>query len=181
MAASASSAFAPARDHAATEEMLRQSGMAWTALRHGFYASSGIAMLGDAPSSGVLSAPADGKVSWTAHADLAEAAAAILADEGCFNGPTPPLTGPQALDFADLAREASELLSRTISRQVVADEALRARLVASGAPAGRIEIALGFYVASRNAEFASVDPTLEQLIKRRPTPIRELLAQQLTR
>ena len=38
MAASATSAFPPARDHAATEAMLAESGQAWTALRHGFYA-----------------------------------------------------------------------------------------------------------------------------------------------
>jgi len=44
----------------------------------------------------------DGKVSWTTHADLAEAAAIILAD-GRFDGPTPALTGSQALDLSDLA------------------------------------------------------------------------------
>ena len=70
MGASASSAFPPMHDHAATEEMLRQSGLAWTALRHGFYAASGVALMGDALETGVLEAPADGKVAWTAHAAL---------------------------------------------------------------------------------------------------------------
>ena len=89
MAASSASAFPPMRDHAATEEMLRQSGLAWTALRNGFYGSSGLLFLGDALKTGVLEVPADGKVSWTAHADLAEAAAIVLADEGRYDGPTP--------------------------------------------------------------------------------------------
>ena len=48
MAASAASAFPPAQDHAATEVMLSQCGLAWTALRHGFYAESGL-MLGRCP------------------------------------------------------------------------------------------------------------------------------------
>jgi NAD(P)H dehydrogenase (quinone) len=86
MGASHSSAFLPMLDHAATEEMLRQSSLAWTALRNGFYATSGIALMGDAMQTGVLEAPADGKVSWTAHADLAEAAAIILANEGQYDG-----------------------------------------------------------------------------------------------
>ncbi|WP_436850443.1 hypothetical protein [Streptomyces griseoloalbus] len=38
---------------------------------------------------GRLVAPADGPVSWTAHADLAEAAAVVLAVEGGFEGATP--------------------------------------------------------------------------------------------
>ncbi|MEV7142028.1 hypothetical protein [Streptomyces tauricus] len=46
-------------------------------------------------------------MSWTAHADLADAAAAVLADEGRFDGPTPPLTAGQALTFDDIARIAA--------------------------------------------------------------------------
>ena len=61
-------------------------------------------------------------MSWTAHADLAEAAATILADEGRFDGPTPPLTAPDALDLADIAGIVTELTGRTI-RRVVADDA----------------------------------------------------------
>ena len=79
------------------------SGLAFTALRNGFYASSGRMLLGQAFETGELAAPADGPVSWTAHDDLAEAAAIVLTDEGRFEGPTPPLTGSAALDLAGLA------------------------------------------------------------------------------
>jgi NAD(P)H dehydrogenase (quinone) len=175
MAASATSAFPPMRDHAATEAMLRDSGLAWTALRHGFYAASGVALMGDALTTGLVEAPADGPVSWTAHADLAEAAARILADPGRYDGPTPPLTGPEALDLDDLAAIASELLGRPVRRQTIADETLRARMAARGAPAHAADIVLGLYAASRNGEFATVDPTLERLLGRRPTRMREAI------
>ncbi len=177
MAASASSKFAPARDHAATEEMLHQSGIAWTSLRHGFYATSGIAMMGDALKTGLLECPADGKVSWTAHADLAEAAAAILAVEGRYDGPTPPLTGFEALDFADLAQTASELLGRAVQRKVISDDDFRSRAAARGTPPAFAEFALGYYRASRDGEFSAVDSTLEQLLGRRPRSAREMLAE----
>ncbi len=176
MGASATSAFPPMLDHAATEDMLRQSGLAWTALRHGFYAASGIALMGDALKTGVLEAPADGKVSWTAHADLAEAAAVILAHEGRYDGPTPPLTGAEALDLADLAAIASALLQRPVCRQVIGDEDLRAKMAARGAPGPAAGIALGLYAASRNGEFAQVDPTLGRLLGRPLTTVRDLLA-----
>jgi NAD(P)H dehydrogenase (quinone) len=46
MGSNPASPFAPMRDHAATEEMLQGSGVAVTALRNGFYASSGLTLLG---------------------------------------------------------------------------------------------------------------------------------------
>src|SRR5690349_16795281 len=54
MAASVSSQFAPMLDHAATEAILEASGLAWTALRNGFYATSGVALLGNAKSTGTI-------------------------------------------------------------------------------------------------------------------------------
>jgi len=179
IAASGSSAFPPMLDHHATEEMLRQSGLAWTALRNGFYAASGIALMGDVLETSVLEAPADGKVSWTAHADLAEAAAVILADEGRYDGPTPPLTGSQSLDLADLAQLASELLDRPVRRQVLSDEDLRAKMAARGAPGSVADMVLGLYRASRNGEFATVDPTLERLLARRPITMHDLIAEKV--
>lgn len=179
MAASATSAFPPMRDHAATEEMLRRSGLAWTALRNGFYAASGLVLMGDAPKTGVIEAPADGKVSWTAHADLAEAAAILLAGDTRYDGPTPPLTGSEALDLADFAGIVSELLGRPVRREVLTDEELRGRMAVRQAPARMTEIVLGLYVAARGGEFAAVDPTLEGLIGRRPIRMRDLMAEKL--
>lgn len=176
MAASDTSAFSPMRDHAATETMLRQSGIAWTALRNGFYGASGIAMMDDAVKSGTLETAADGKFSWTAHADLAEAAAVILANQEQYDGPTPPLTGPEALDFADLVAIASELQGKPIVRKTLTDEAMRAKIAARGAPARAVDTLMGLYIAARNGEFAAVDPTLARLLGRPPMSMRDLLA-----
>ena len=179
VAASPASAFAPAVDHAATEEMLRQSGLAWTALRNGFYASSGLMSIGDSLKTGILETPADGKVAWTTHADLAQAAAIILADEGRFDGPTPPLTAAQALDLTDLTGIASELLGRPIAHTVFADDEFSSRLASRGVPAGAAKFMLGMYLASRAGEFATVDPTLERLLGRAPITMRTVIARQL--
>lgn len=180
IAASADSAFPPMHDHAATEALLRDCGMAWTALRHGFYAQSAIAMLNDALASGLLETAADGPVAWTAHADLAEAAAIILTQTSQDSGPTPPLTGAEALDLAALVQIASELRGRSISRRVLSDEEMQAALKARGTPAPVIKIALGFYIASRNGEFSAVDPTLGKLLRRAPMRIRELIAAKIS-
>ncbi|MBC7842104.1 MAG: NAD(P)H-binding protein [Gemmatimonadaceae bacterium] len=180
MAVSESSAFPPMRDHFSTERLLAESGVAWTALRNGFYAASGIAMMGDAFDTGVLVAPADGPVSWTAHADLAEAAAMILHNPGTYDGPTPPLTGAESLDFASLAALTSEVRDTPVRREIITDDVLRARIAARGAPERTADTVLGFFIASRNREFAAVDPTLEQLLGRRPIAMRELLAERVS-
>lgn len=179
IAASPTSAFGPARDHAATEEMLRTSGLAWTALRNGFYAASGLGMIEHGLAAGSIAAPADGKVSWTTHADLATAAGAILVSEGRFDGPTPPLTSTAALDFADLAAVATALRGRPIARAVVPDEAFREQMAARAKPA-RVAIAMSYFAAARANEFAAIDPTLEQLIGRPPGSMRDVLAARLT-
>ncbi len=179
MAASTASAFPPMRDHAATEEMLRQSGLAWTALRNGFYTSSGLLLMGDALKTGVIEAPADGKVSWTAHDDLAEAAALILSSPVQFEGLTPPLTAAEALDLADMAEIASSLQPQPVRRDVISDDDLRAKMAARGLPAPVLAITLGLYQASRNGEFIAVDPTLERLLGHSPIPLRNLLARKI--
>jgi NAD(P)H dehydrogenase (quinone) len=179
MAVSATSAFPPAQDHAATEAMLAQSGLSWTALRHGFYAESGLMMSGEGLKNGVIEAPADGKISWTTHADLAEADAIILADEGRFDGPTPPLTAAQAIDLNEFAAIASDVLGKPVSRKVLSDEELKAKMAARGAPEAAAKMALGLFIAARNGEFATVDPTLEQLLGRSPTTVRELIAEKV--
>lgn len=178
MAVSDSSAFPPMLDHHATEEMLRASGMAWTSLRHGFYGSSGLQFMGEAFTSGLIEAPTDGKVSWTAHADLAEAAAVLLMSEGRYDGPTPPLTGSEALDLEDLAAIASEVLGRTIERKTIKDEVMRSKLSARNVPAVAMDTILGFYSASRAGEFAVVDPALETLLRRPLTGMRDLVVEE---
>lgn len=174
MGSNPSSLFPPMPTHVATEAALRGSGVAFTALRNGFYASFVPVLLGGAVETGELGAPEDGPISWTAHADLADAAACALTEEG-LDGVTPDLTGPEAIDVAGIAAIASELTGRPIRRVVVSDAEYRAGLVARGAPEQSADMLLGFFAASRRGEFANVDPTLGRLIGRPPTPLRDVL------
>ncbi|MEU6854409.1 SDR family oxidoreductase [Actinacidiphila alni] len=180
MGASPTSLFAPMPDHAATETMLRECGTDWTSLRNGYYASSAIMLLGDAVRTGVLAAPEDGPISWTAHADLAEAAARVLAADDGPVGPTAPLTGGEALDLAAIAELASELSGRKVERVVVTDEEYRANLLGHGGSEWLADLLLGMFAASRQGEFVRVDPALGELIGRPPTPFEDVLRAAVT-
>lgn len=174
MGSDPASPFPPMRTHAATEAALQECGVAFTALRHGFYASTTVMLLGTAVETGELAVPEDGPVAWTARADLAEAAAVALT-EGGLDGLTPALTGSEAIDMAGLAAVSSELSGRPIRRMVVSDEAYAAGLVARGVPESAVDMVLGIFVASRQGAFAPADPTLARLIGRKPTPLRDVL------
>jgi NAD(P)H dehydrogenase (quinone) len=181
MGANPASPFPPMPDHAATEAMLQASRVAFTALRNGLYAASGLMLMGRALETGKLVAPEDGAASWTAHADLAEAAAIALTDEGRFDGPTPSLTGSAALDLAGIAAIASELTGRPIARVTVSDEEYRAGLIAHGVPEPRADLLVGLFAASRRGEFSAVDPTLEGILGRPPVSMHDVLRTSLSR
>ena len=176
MGARADSAFAPAAQHWGTERTLGDSGVPFTALRHGFYAESCLYMIGDGLRNGELRVPEDGPVSWTARDDLAEADAAILASDGDWDGITPPLTAVEAVTMAEIAAMASEVLGREIRHTVVADEDWVQARIAAGMPAIYAEMLLGTFRAARRGDFEATDPALAKLLGRAPTSMRAVIA-----
>lgn len=175
VSSSRDSQFPPGRDHAVTEEMLAKSGVAWTALRHGFYAGSALDMNARGFESGVLSGPEDGKVAWTAHDDLAAVDALLLAGHHSFDGPTPPLTGPESLDIADIAALASKAMGRPVKRQIISEETMVQDAKLAGIPTGSIDVMTGYYRAAKAGEFSAVDQTLETLLGRKPLSMRDMI------
>lgn len=174
-ASSENSLFPPQITHARTEEHLAGLGVPFTALRNGFYASTLRFMVAGAVESGRLVAPADGPVSWTAPADLAEVAAVALTQEGALDGVTAPLTALEVLDLEAVAAVLAEISGRPVTRVVVEDEEWRTAAVGRGMPAAAADFTLGLYRAARRGEFAVTDPTLERLIGHRPRSARSVL------
>lgn len=175
MGARRGSPFAPADQHARTESDLAECGMPYASLRHGFYAESCLHVVGDGLRSGELRVPADGPVSWTARADLAEADAAILADGGRLTGISPPLTATEAVTMADLAALATEVTGRDVRHVTVTDDEWREAKIARGMPALYADMLLGMFQAARRGDFAATDPTLGQLLGRAPRTMRDVL------
>ena len=175
MGARPDSFFEPALNHAVSEVMLAKQGVAFTSLRHGFYAESALQMIGHGLREGVIRAPEDGPVSWTTRADLAEADALILSQEGRFDGITPPLTALAAVTLDEVAAIASEVAGREIKRVTISDDEWRQVTIARGVPAPLAEMLLGTYRSSRRGDFAVVDPALATLLGRPPQTMRDVL------
>jgi NAD(P)H dehydrogenase (quinone) len=170
------SPFKPARDHFATEQLLAKSGVAWTSLRNGFYAHSLPRLMGPWRETGRVTVPVDGPVSWTAREDAAEAAAAILASNGGYEGLT-TITASSAPTFEQIAVIATEVTGRTIESEVVDPQEWVAARIAAGQPELMVRFMLGMYQAAGQGLFAGVDPLLSTLLEREPRTVRDLLGQ----
>ena len=171
------SIFVPTRDnHVPTDALLAACGVPYVSLQNGFYAESALFQLRGLKETGRISLPTDGPVSWTARADLAQAAVAVLLEPGLLeDGPSPALTGSEVLDFGDVAKIVSEILGKPVNREVVSDDAYKAILVKGGMPEIYAGLLLSLYAAARAGEFNVLNSTLERLIGRKPTTMRKVL------
>lgn len=168
--------FTLARDHWATEEHLRRSGMTWTILRDSFY----LDFLPDLAVDGVIAGPAgEGRVGAVARADVARAASAVLLDvvtgSSRHDGATYELTGPAALTLAEAARTISEVTGApTAYREETVAEAYASR-AASGAPHWQLDAWVSTYTAIASGELAAVTDDVRRLTSRAPLSLEQLL------
>lgn len=169
--------YPPLAVHAAAEAHLAASGVAWTALRNGFYGDLG-QLLGPWQETGVISMPADGPFSWVDRRDAAEAAAAILTSDAPPEGPV-DLTLSSPITLADFASAASALTGRRIRRIVVGDEEWITGEKDKGVPEQVARFTLSMFRATRGGHFARPDGTLARLLGREPRGIADQLWDQI--
>lgn len=173
------SPFRASADHVATEAYIRESGLHYTMLRNSFYADIVPMLAGGALAGGTLDAPADGPATYVARSDLAEATANLLAS-GKHVDEIVDLTGPEALDLAQIASIVSTLQNRSVERRVLPDAVYREGAIATGVPAEAADTLLGVFAALRQNRFGRVDPALAVLLGREPQTVSALLEQSMT-
>ena len=107
------STFTLGRDHYATEERIKASGMDYTFLRDNFYLDFLPLLAGE---DGVIRGPAgDGVMAAVARADIARSAVTVLRDPALHVGRTYDLTGPEDISLATAAELLTAGTGRTIT------------------------------------------------------------------
>ncbi|MET0989870.1 MAG: SDR family oxidoreductase, partial [Glaciihabitans sp.] len=166
--------FTLGRDHYATEEYIKATGLAFTFLRDNFYLDFIKDLMGD---DRVIRGPAgNGRVAGVARSDVAKVAATILLDAGSHTNTTYNLTGPEAITLAD----AAEMLSTATGTRVTfhnetVEEAYASR-AKWGAPDWQNDAWVSTYTAIASGELAAVSPDVETLTGHRPLSLVEVLA-----
>ena len=174
VAAAADATFTLGRDHHATEQAIRASGMGFTFLRDSLYLDFLPDMVGE---DGAIRGPAgDGRLAAVARADVARVAAAVLQQPDHHRDVSYDLTGPEALTLA----EAAEQIGRAQGREVTfSDETLSeayASRASYGAPDWQVDAWVSTYTAIATGELATVSGDVERVTGRRPVSLAELLA-----
>lgn len=159
----------------ATEAYLKASGLGYTILHNGYYFESFAPLIGsEVPAAEVLFTAGDGKIAFVTRADLAAATAALLTSEGHDNQEY-TLSGSEAHSFHDIVRELSALAGRPIAYKSIELEPYIAQKVAAGFPEAVARFFAQWGTAAKHGMLAGTTNTVERLLGRKPTSLREYL------
>ena len=160
--------------HQATEQALRESGLAWTMLRNAFYAEYQVPAGAQAIASGrLVHNSGDGRIAYVSREDCAAAAAAVLTTDGHENKAY-DITGPEALSQDDVAALLSEVSSRPVEAVALDDEAFIQGLTAAGVPEPAALEFASYGRAIREGYLGEASGAVENLTGRPPRSLREV-------
>lgn len=166
--------FTLARDHFATEEYIRATGIRYTLLRDSFYSDLMPALAGE---DGIIRGPAgNGQVAVVSRADIVRTAATVLRDPTAHRNRTYDLTGPEALTLTEIAGTLTEARGTPVMffNETLA-EVYESRK-GFGAADWQVEAWVSTYTAVAANELAAVSSDIETITGRRPLSFGEFLA-----
>ncbi|KAF7163050.1 hypothetical protein CNMCM5623_008070 [Aspergillus felis] len=170
-----------AQAHLRTERYLKESGMTYTILRMASYAHlwnnyAGFLNLDAAPDvvqEAVL--PNDGLEHWANRAELGEATAKVIANWQNYINKTLNFTGPELLTGVDIIKKYMKHTGRKVNVRILpVQEAIAWHIKNGSVPpeqASFLENWASWHTAISLGEKAFLDPTLEQLLGRKPKTI----------
>jgi NAD(P)H dehydrogenase (quinone) len=171
LGAAPDSTFLLGRDHWATEEAIRESGLAFTFLGDSFYADFIPFFAGP---DRVFRGPAgEGCLAPVSRDDVAAVAVAVLTADGAHDGAVLALTGPEAFDLDTAAARLSGLTGKTYAYvEETIEEAWESRRP-SGAPDWMIEGWISTYTAIADGSLDVVSGDVEAVIGRPPQTLEQ--------
>ncbi|MCM6761564.1 SDR family oxidoreductase [Rathayibacter sp. ZW T2_19] len=167
--------FTLARDHAATEDALRDSGMGWTFLRDNLYLDFLPDMLGE---DGAIRGPAGtGRAAVVAREDVARTATAILRSPDEHRDALYELTGPEALTLDEVATTLTAAGRPAVFVDETLEEAYASRQ-RWNAPDWQLDAWVSTYTAIAAGQLEHVSDDVERLTGRPPLSLAGFLARE---
>jgi uncharacterized protein YbjT (DUF2867 family) len=165
--------FSHAREHGATEDMLRASGVPWTSIRNSMYADD---IPGWFDADGVAREPGDGaRMSFSYRPELADVIALALTEPG-HDGKVYNITTPDSVSMEELAQIATQVTGDPYRYEPIPDGEWLKRWRAQGRPDWALEAGRTSYQALRAGEFDVVSDDYHKLTGRKPATIAEIIA-----
>ena len=160
-----------APEHKATEEAIAEAGLPAVILRNNWYTENYAADLARAADTGVVAAGAgDGRVASASRKDFADAAAAVLLEDGHI-GQIYELGGDVAWTYDDLAAAIAEISGREVEYRRLTPDEQAETLRAAGLDEGTVGFVVALDAGIAGGALADTDGTLARLIGRPTTPL----------
>jgi len=167
--------FTLGRDHYATEERIKASGMDYTILRDNFYLDFLPLLAGE---DGVIRGPAgDGVMAAVSRADIARSALTVLSDPALHVGRSYDLTGPEDISLSAAAELLTAGTGRTIKYHNETVEEAYASRKPYGAPPWQVDAWVSTYTAIAAGELAGPTSAVHELTGREPLGLADFLAE----
>lgn len=165
--------FTLAREHHATEEAIRQSGLAWVFQRQNLYADL-MPLWADVD--GVIRGPAgSGSFTPVVRSDVAEVAAALLLDEQ-HDGEVLNVCGPERMTFDHLTARLTALTPKFFEYERESVEDAYASRAGLGAAQWQLDAWVSTYVAVAEGELDVTSDTVERLTGHPATTFERFIA-----
>ena len=167
------SPFRFARMHGEIERRLEVSGIAFTHLRAGEFMHAYFRQVPSIVARGVMFLPMeDAKIASIDIGDVAEVAATVLTSSG-HEGKIYPLTGPEALNMAEVAEKLSTATGKSIRYVNVAPEEAKRAQLAAGVPPFTADALAELFAERRKGKEAQVSPIIPTIFGWQPTSFEE--------
>jgi NAD(P)H dehydrogenase (quinone) len=173
------SSISLAEEHLATETFLKDSGIAYTLLRNGWYTENYTGSVSGAIAGGAfIGSAGSGLISSASRADFADAAVAVLTTEG-HEGKVYELAGDEAWTLSELASEVSNQTGKDIPFVNMPEHEYAAALIGFGLPEELSHSLAGWDFAASKGDLFDDSHQLSKLIGRATTPLSSVVAEAL--
>ena len=154
--------------HERGEQAIRESGVPFTFVQPTGFMSNLLAWAHSIQAEGVVrSATGDGRRAFIHSDDIAAISVTALTTEN-YVGQSLPITGPQALSFAEATAAIGSALGKPLVYQLISDDEARQRYATTGASPEDVDAHVALWRAIREGRLAGVTDQVDRILGREP-------------
>jgi len=154
--------------HEQGEAAVRASGIPFTFVQPTGFMSNLMAWAKSIQNEGIVrSSTGDGRRAFIHSADIAAVAVKALTTPE-YTGESLPITGPEALSFAEATAKIGSVIGKRLAFETISDEEARQRYSAVSGSAAETEAHVALWRAIREDRLAKVTDNVERILGRKP-------------
>jgi uncharacterized protein YbjT (DUF2867 family) len=157
--------------HELGEAAIRASGISFTFVQPTGFMSNLLAWARSIKADGIVRASTgEGRRAFIHSEDIAAVATAALTTNK-YDGESLPITGPQALTFAEATEKIASAIGKELTFQPISDQEAGQRYSVVSGSAAETEAHVSLWRAIREGRLATVTDNVERILGRKPIPM----------